>query len=367
MVVYLGNVTDYFSVFLFLHLLTISHSEIADKATSKKRLKEWQTARHVLKFLSVILDQELMRSPIGIKIIEKLQSTHSCSEHESVKYAIESDIKAPVVSWKCEKPLQSEQGCIRWQSERERNFCLFLDAKEFVQAVLDKRMEIMIDQVRSNFSSESICHLIVLRLEAYLTNRAKQEFKEDFQTGNVSISFSRADIDRFLMQLTVENAWTKHKDAKDEDEVAEYVHRLSLAIARQRVAKSESSKWMTAKGTRDTKAVSTLLTNHPLNDGSLECLTKALQFLPSIPPSVAYTLATEFGSLGAALSHIQEHHHNSENTVARLANMQRVGTARATRIGPKAAQQFLELMTSQDPDQKVIAEPLHSGISQRLA
>jgi hypothetical protein len=255
---------------------------------------------------------------------------------------------------------------IDWKEEREPHVLLCLSAEEFVTKLLppsggSSSSTTTIDRLLLELQTQipsGQYHILVIQLDHYLNTRQRKEFKQGFKNGTLGGGFSRAPIDAALLQLAMTKNIT-FRDLRDELEAADYVYRLTTAIARKKSAKSEVSKWMAARGGRDTQAMNTLLASHPLEDPAEVVLTKALYTLPSVPPGVAHAVATEYKSLARLASEINGATstctviQQQQQVMVRLTNMRRVGTRNVTRVGPKAANQILDVLSTKDPDKRI--------------
>lgn len=251
---------------------------------------------------------------------------------------------------------------IDWKEEREPHVLLCLSAEEFVTKLFlpsnnnnnnNNSIDRLLLDLPTQISSGQY-HILVIQLDHYLNTRQRKEFKQGLKKGTLGGGFSRAPIDAALLQLAMTKNIT-FRDVRDELEAADYVHRLTIAIARKKSAKSEVSKWMAARGGRDTQAMNTLLASHPLEDPAELALTKALYTLPSVPPGVAHAVATEFKSLARLASEMNGNSGGAQKQVMarRLMNMSRVGTRNVTRVGPKAANQIIDVLSTEDPDKRI--------------
>ena len=152
--------------------------------------------------------------------------------------------------------------------------------------------------------------------------------------------------------MSVECPAASFRDVTSAEEGAAHAESLTKSIASRFVNKDGDAAAYLAGRTGNGKgsaAAASLLATHPIDPGVKTALG-ALCALPSVGPQVAHAVATRFGSVGALMEWLFDPGMSQEGKIRDLEGMQRAGGERARRVGPKAARQILEMLTSDNPD-----------------
>jgi hypothetical protein len=235
---------------------------------------------------------------------------------------------------------------------------LCFEAPDFVARVLADGMRSVFAQLERACPGARV-HLVVHRLAQHLTQRERSEFRSAMAAGAQGAGFQRRRVDDFVTRLAVECPSAAFREARSAEEAAAHVCAITVAIARRFAQKSEASKYLSAHGgaKKGGATMAALLASHPVADPGARAMMGALCALPSVGPQVAHAVGARYRSLGALMEALFDPGRGEADKVRELEGMLRVGAARATRLGPKAARQLYELLTSEDPGLKVHADP----------
>lgn len=346
-------------------------------AAARKQAREYNSAAHVLRYLTVLVDPELMTNPLGLKIIEAFQRIRQKSDDEKthIKYRVAPTGLPgfPAIKWlrkipreySADAPLSSigEQGGgggaeLQFIEKEEEHVMFCFEPEHFIARV-------EADELRSMFALLSeACpghrpHILVHRLEPYLIKKEREDYKRSLKAsgpggaGGSSTGFRRRVIDDFLARLLVECPQVGFRDVSLAEEGAHHVCCLTRAIAQQwTIGNSETATFLTSRAaSKQAKGpLDSLLAIHPVNNAATETVIRALCALPCVGPQIAHAVATRYGSYGALMEMCFDPNTSTAQKIKDLENMQRTGRERTTRVGPKAAKQILEILTTDNPD-----------------
>lgn len=373
----------------------------AAEAAAKKAARQYDSARHVLRYVTLLLDPTLMSTPLGLKIAEAFQQTWDTAEHEQLRYRVGSTGlgSLPAAKWLRQVPatesnnsqafLESQQSLDLGGSqdltrlpgmelvEREEPHVLVcFEAGEFVNQVIKDGLDGVFQTLAEGCPGHRP-HILVNRLEHYLTKREREDFSKSMKVqscvaGGGSAAdrrgrraapaqcippaeqFNRGPIDTFIMKLAVQAPHIAFRDLSSPEEGAGHVCAITRAIARRFADKSDAAMYLSGKmGNKKTGlAIASVLATHPTGDESTKTLMAALCSLPSVGPQVAHAVATRYGSLGVLMQMILDRRGTDADKIREIGNLQRpaTGPGGPRRVGPKAATQLFELLSGDDPD-----------------
>ncbi|KAG7666474.1 hypothetical protein Ndes2526B_g07593 [Nannochloris sp. 'desiccata'] len=364
----------------------------AAETAARKQASQYNSDRHVLRYMTAILDPELMGSPVGLKIAEAFQQTQAQqAEHERIQYKVASTclggglkaIKwlrkvptttAPVQgSHSQHEPYNMNDGGSEHQmgsqsqfasqqpmliDQEEPHILICFEAEEFVAAVQR-------DSLTSLFITlQQYCpghrpHLLVHRLDFILTKKEREDFTRTMGAGgNISQhAFNRRDIDDFISKLSIEAPQVGFRDVASAEEGASHVCSLTRAIARRLLEKNDASKYLLSTGQGNNKKSSqntaSLLASYPVEDPGVRAFLHALCAMPSVGPQIAHAVAIKYGSLGNLMEMLFDPRKSYQDKIRELEFLPRTGSDRVTKVGPKAAKQLMEILTGDNPDAAV--------------
>ncbi len=176
------------------------------EAAAKKHARQYNSALHVLRFLTVVLDPELMTSPLGLHIVQAFQATRQKTENEHIQYKVAPAglDGLPAIKWLRKVPsslstqastdLQGLPGgsqveCVANEGPdaslvetEEPQVMLCFEADDFVRRIQH-------DELRSVFTllsqrcPEHRPHILVHRLKAYLVKKEREDHKRTMGGG----------------------------------------------------------------------------------------------------------------------------------------------------------------------------------------
>ena len=119
-------------------------------------------------------------------------------------------------------------------------------------------------------------HLLVLRLDQFLTKKERQEYSRAIQGTTTSTAaaataavkgsvFNRRVIDEFIAWLTEEGPLVDFRDASTAEKGASRVCSLTKAIARRFIDKDDASKYLSrqSRNKKSATSIATVFVNYP--------------------------------------------------------------------------------------------------------
>eukprot|EP00887_Chlorella_sp_A99_P003567 scaffold7.g3567.t1 len=361
----------------------------ADKAAKKaataarKQLASHSSKAKALTHLTVLLDQGLF-GPAGGAVgptirgkrtratgaggEDKLQATQDLPEDRRYCYDLCSPQLPPhlAIMWRRkvlaepgEQPApgggsggslpasQSQQGPVAEEEVEEPHVMVCFEGAAFLQQVLDDDLEGLLRRAEARCRGYRL-HLMVHGLDRAVQKREQADYSSALRAGLAGgaalppAASVKVRVDGFLARLAVECPGA-----------AEHVMSLTRSIAESRLKSTAAEEWLDAYAKSESQSVTNLLVSHPLpKGGPTECLLRALAVMPSVLPGAAHAVAGRYGSLGALMEALLDPG-TAAAEVRQLENMARAGGVRPMRVGPKAAAQLAQLLTSRDPDMLV--------------
>jgi len=324
----------------------------------KKRalLRAMRSEKHVLRFLTVVIDPELISTPLGLRIVESFQQTQQRPEHEHIQYKICSlgiNPPLPAAMWK-RKGLESSD-------TEELHVLVCFEPQAFVDHVIKDQLKTVRTSLARRCPGYRV-HIVVNGLERYLTKMERADFAVAISGKGQSSSdraFQRQIIDEFVGNLLIHPEPGAFYDIKSPQQGAAYVSSLTKAIAKKLVRPDDSRVILEAKTgkTVKSKSLTALLSMHPLEDSNvaLKTCVHALCEIPAVGPQIAHALATEYRNLGTLMKMVIDPTRSMESKVRELEQLLRTGNGTsAIRVGPKAAAQVVQVLRSLDPEAPVL-------------
>jgi hypothetical protein len=318
------------------------------------------------------MDPEFMATALGVEIAKAFQATQAKLEHERIRYRVAPTglLNLPAMRWSRKVPAGEAGGgggggldaggaaggaaAAELVEVDEPHVMLCFEAEDFAaRAAADGLRPVFAQLERACPGARP--HLVVHRLSQHLQARERAGHRAAMAAGAQGAGFQRRPVDDFVARLAVECPGAAFREVRSADEAAAHACAVTLAVARRFSQKSEAARYLGAQGggRRGTQTLGALLAAHPVEDAGVRACLAALCALPSVGPQVAHAVAGRYGSLGALMEALFDPGVPAADKVRQLEALPRVGTARPTRVGPKAARQLLELLTSEDPDVRV--------------
>jgi hypothetical protein len=362
----------------------------AAEAAARKRAREYDSAKNVLKYFEAIIDSSLMQTATGLRIASALRATHERPEAERLRFRVAETRCAglPAVLWARRVPADFAEGGEEGEEgecatsfdpgcdapdadglvERlEPHALLVFEAEDFAARAAGGGLRAALAALAAARPRARI-HLLVARLSAHWALREGREHRAAMAAGGASSSgsgaggssqaaasqaapFNRAAVDDAVAQLAVECPAASFLDARSPEEAAAHVAALHAQIAKRHDGRSASARWLGGGGTAANKkgsaAMAALLSAHPVPDDAQRAATHALAALPGVGPRAAHAAAARHRSLGALIAALRGPGRAAEE--AALAAAAHPGPG-GRRVGPAAARALAALLTSEDPD-----------------
>jgi hypothetical protein len=361
----------------------------AAEAAARKRAREYDSAKNVLKYFEAIIDSSLMQTATGLRVASALRATHERPEAERLRFRVAEARCAglPVVLWARRVPADYAEGGAEGEGEFDGHYNPGGGADAGAGADADGLVERLEPHALLVFEAEDFAaraaggglraalaalaaarpgarpHLLVVRLSAYLTLREGREHRaamaaggsgaggSSSQAASQGAPFNRAAVDDAVARLAVECPAASFLDARSPEEAAAHVAALHAQIAKRHDGRSAAARWLGGGGTAASKkgsaAMAALLSAHPVPDDAQRAATHALAALPGVGPRAAHAAAARHRSLGALIAALRGPGRAAEE--AALAAAAHPGPG-GRRVGPAAARALAALLTSEDPD-----------------
>jgi hypothetical protein len=265
--------------------------------------------------MTVVLDPELMGSPVGLKVAEAFQQTQAQqAEHERISYKVASTglgggggvgggLRA--IKWLRKVPSTTtinngsqlpesqnyedvlpgssnyniHSGSEQQQQQQQQQFSqppqtlldeeephilICFEAEEFISAVQRDSLTSLFTRLQ-HYCPGHRPHFLVHRLDFHLTKKEREDFSRTMGGGgrggggghglnnSLQQAFNRRDIDDFLSKLSIEAPQVGFRDVTSAEEGAGHVCSLTRAIARRLLEKNDASKYLLSSGTGTNK------------------------------------------------------------------------------------------------------------------
>jgi NAD-dependent DNA ligase len=151
-----------------------------------------------------------------------------------------------------------------------------------------------------------------------------------------------------LASILVEMPEVELFDVNSVDEAANHVVAMTKAISMRLIEEGAAAKYLAGKSKRRSASVALneLLAVEPLQRPELLCPIQALCALPSVGPRSAHALAHNFSSLKGLIEMLEDKSTSLGEKKVMLGN---IFSTNGRRVGPKAAQQIVDVFLSEDP------------------
>ena len=348
---------------------------------ARKQANQYNSDKHVLRYVTVIVDPETMSCQLGPKILLAFQETQAQqAEHEHIQFRVASTglTGLHAIKWVRKVPSQrafqsqdipafgaESQEFANFEAELvdedEPHVLLCFEAEEFAAAIQRDRLASIFATLQRHCPGHRP-HLLVHRLDHYLSKKEQQDFKRTMgQAGSATQSFNRRIIDDFISKLAIEAPRVSFRDVATPEEGAGHVCSLTRAIAKTVIEKSDASKYLAgqARNKKLTANLASLLVAHPINSPGVKAFLSALCALPSVGPQAAHAIATKYGSLGNLMEMLYDPMRSTTEKIREVEFLMKPGNGaggRVTKVGSKAAKQLMELLMGEDPDSLVHEE-----------
>lgn len=338
--------------------------EIALEAAAKRQRREEEKKRrallramgsekHILRFLTVVLDPELVSTPLGLRIVESFQQTRQRPEHEHIQYRINSlgiNPPLPAAIW--------TRRSLDFSDDEEPHVLVCFEPQQFVEHVINDRLEIVRSSLARRCPGYRV-HMVVNGLDRYLTRMERADFAVAIKLKEKGgQAFQRQLIEEFVGSLLVHPESGAFYDVKSPQQGAAYVTSLTKAIAKKPIRPDDSRVILEAKTgkTAKSKSLNALLSIYPLEQENVAIKTcvYALCEIPAVGPQIAHALATEYGDLGSLMEMSSDPRRPLEAKIRELEQIIRTGHGTTMRVGPKAAAQVIQVLNALDPDAPVL-------------
>lgn len=326
------------------------------KKQHKLLLKQFDSQRHVLKFLRVVLDPRIVTQPLGLAFAQAFQNTLEKVEYERIRYEVAPVVDLldlPAVSWIRMVPVGDDGSDLKPVEEPYVLLCF--EAKHFVALIKQKKIE----DILNHFKDERrTVYVIVHRLKQYMEQEERLDLARAMKNKVSKVGFSSRQIDSYVAaRLLIERSKVEFFDACSAEEASNHVCALTRAIAmRHKEAEGGMAKLISGKTKSRTKssAAENVLVSDPFENPKMRCTMSALCALPSIQPRAAHALTKQYKSIVEIFKMIEDDSSERQQKETVVSNMLVTGQNRR-RVGPKAAKQLFELLTSTNPDKLVYA------------
>jgi hypothetical protein len=228
----------------------------AQETAVRKQQREYDSDKHVLRYVTAVLDPLLMTTELGLKIADGFRQTQRLAEHERIAYVVApTGLEGfPAIKWRRKIPSQTPTAAaglglashpsqstappdIAFEEREEPHVMVCFEAAAFIEAVQTDRLASLWRQLEARCSGQRV-HLMVHRLEGHLTARERREFQESMRTGAGGGAFRRGDIDAFVAALAVQRPGVTFRDVRLVDEGASHACLVTHTIAKAVLRKS---------------------------------------------------------------------------------------------------------------------------------
>lgn len=320
----------------------------ADATALRKLQRQVQSERYVLKFIQVVMGPEVMGQPLGLGIGQAFQSTNNKAEHEKIVYHVRQNniYGYPLIRWTRMTP--SAEGTDSFSFENEPFTMICIEGNAMVEWIETGEFQNMLDRIGQDGHKISI---IVHRLQHTISQREIHDHREAMsQSSGVAQApgFCSERVRQYLASILVEMPEVELFDVNSVDEAANHVVAMTKAISMRLIEEGAAAKYLAGKSKRRSASVALneLLAVEPLQRPELLCPIQALCALPSVGPRSAHALAHKFSSLKGLIEMLEDKSTSLGEKKVMLGN---IFSTNGRRVGPKAAQQIVDVFLSEDP------------------
>ena len=351
---------------------TPSQSAIAtdkEEATALKKIKkQFESEKHVLKFIKVILSPEMMGGAVGLAIAQAFQQTACLAEHERISYEVSTIVfpttstpsSHPLIRWNRLVPSEENQGEFVETTEPFAMLCLDGSALEDVISDISK-LDTVLDDIEGLLSDsrtnqqqpiqQSIkIYVLTHRMEQRITKRQQQDHREAVLRGGRA-AFDGEDVRQALSDLIICRPHVELYDVSSVEEASNHVVSITKAVALRNCASqgcSSKSKFIAGKSKKQHgpgTAMNSLLLKDPLPEHALYAV-RALTAIPSVTPQVSHALVKTYGSIRGIYEFLED---RGEMETKRKV-LEELRTSGGQRVGPVAARKLVDFFLENDPD-----------------
>ncbi len=334
-----------------------------DEAALRKMQKEFESEKHVLKFIKVLLSPALMGGAVGLGIGQAFQQTTSMADHERISYEVSASSASsshPLVRWKRMIPSSESMGEFEEVMEPFAMLCLEPDALvELLLGASGQGMDAVLDNLCADhrlngtgFAEPMKIYVLVHRLEQHISKREAREHREAVSGTMSPRTRFRGDVVRqALSDLVICRPEVEIFDVGSVEEASSHVSSITKAIALRGCESqgcASKSKYIAGKSRKQHgagSALNSLLLKDPLPEHSI-CTVRALTAIPSVTPQIAHTLVKEYGSLRGIYEFLDDRGSDLETKKRSFENLRTFG---GQRVGPVAARKLVDFFLADDP------------------
>lgn len=338
-----------------------------DEAALRKIQKEFDSEKHVLKFIKVLLSPALMCGAVGLGIGQAFQQTADKADHEHIGYEVSTSSSSsshPLIRWKRMVPSVGSLG--EFEEVMEPFAMLCLDADALVELLLGtsgQGMDAVLDGLREDHrlhatgSQDTLkIYVLVHRLEQHIAKREAREHREAVSgTASPRSRFQGDDVRQVLSDLIICHPYVEVFDAGSVEEASSHVSSITKAIALRGCESqgcASKSKYIAGKSRKQQGAggaLSSVLLKDPLPEHAI-CAVRALTAIPSVTPQIAHTLVKEYGSLRGVYEFLDDRESDLATKKRLLENLRTFG---GQRVGPVAARKLVDFLLADDPEMMI--------------
>ena len=350
---------------------TPSQSAIAtdkEEATALKKIKkQFESEKHVLKFIKVILSPEMMGGAVGLAIAQAFQQTACLAEHERISYEV-STIAFPTISTPSSHPLirwnrlvPSEENLGEFVETAEPFAMLCLDGSALEDVISDiSKLDTVLDDIEGLLSNSRVnqqqpiqqsikIYVLTHRMEQRITKRQQQDHREAVLRGARTV-FDGEDVRQAFSDLIICRPHVELYDVSSVEEASNHVVSITKAVALRNCASqgcSSKSKFIAGKSKKQHgpgTAMNSLLLKDPLPEHALYAV-RALTAIPSVTPQVSHALVKAYGSIRGIYEFLED---RGELETKRKV-LEELRTSGGQRVGPVAARKLVDFFLENDP------------------
>lgn len=311
--------------------------------------KQFESEKHVLRFIEAIMSPDVMMEPIGLGIGQAFQQTGEKAEHEQISYRVDRhcEYPYPYITWNRKIPSKENVDC--FDTEQQPYIMVCVGGRKMVEWIEGGEVEGMVEALSQRFQNEPQFRvsILVLRLDPEIREKEMKDHKNAMSQGS-NPTFCAENIRQYLMDLSVCMPHVEIFDAHSIEEASSHVMSVTKAIALRHIDMGSAGKYIAgkSKGRTASAALNQLLAKEPLAREEMIYPLKALMALSSVAPAVAHKIVKEFGSFSGLYDFLEEPSSSRQEKIHVLENMI---SSNGRRVGPKAAKQIVDAFLSDDP------------------
>ncbi len=321
----------------------------AESRAMKHIQKQFESEKHVLKFIEAVMSPDVMMQPLGLGIGQAFQQTAEKAEHERISYRVDrhGEYPYPYITWNRKIPSKENAEC--FDTEQQPYVMVCVEGGMLVEWIENGQVEGMVDSLSEHFTDVSQFRLSILvyRLDPAIREKELKDHKDAMSRGR-DPEFCAEDIRQSLMDLSICRPHVEIFDAHSVEEAASHVLSVTKAISIRHLDMGYAGKYIAgkARGRTASSALNQLLTKEPLRREEMIYPLKALMALSAVVPAAAHALVNKFTNFSGLYEFLEEPSRSREEKMHFLGNMI---SSNGRRVGPKAAKQIVEAFLSDDP------------------